>query len=1371
MKRQAVFSSVCGSRKWGVAALAFGLCVSSAFAANTWWVAKEDPNASDANAGTEAAPFRTIQAALDNPSFAAGDTVKVKRGVYDEGASISDATAVSNRVLITKACHLVGVEGAEVTHIVGARSPGSTVSGGRGHYATRCIFVGSAARTADMVIEGFTLRNGVSGDARSSDNKVSDTLENHGGAIYSVGTYPLVIDCVISNCAAYKGAALRGGTAVRCYIADNLSVSSGVALNGAYGYSCIIAYNSGGETLSSSYLCNCTLFCNSSSTVLTGNGGAYNCIFVDNGSPLASTKYTDANTLGSVFTATNGMGVTWVDRWQVVGPAAGDWRVVAGSVAETVGSGIHANRSAFTHIPSSERYKDFYKNPIPETGTVMAGAVQQSAQVVAGGIAFNSSGVTGMAVDGHPVHPKDWVLATAYPTQFVVTATAGTVFRYIRRMPGGWEPVVPRMDESALLMPPPTIGQLSTNDVQYANHELWIDPNTGDDANPGTAEAPFKTLQKGFYEAQASNYAYTVVHAAAGDYTEGGEPIGRYQSSAYALTNRLCIGTGLSMRFKGAGVGQSIIWGARDESKATGIGDAAIGCVAAYSADAIVQGFTLTNGYTRSLADSRGNGNIAYGRPGDRFPVLADCVIAGGRASNAAIGYTRCVRCVFTGVTTEGTLTENGTFLSCLFYDNTLTDVSRSSVCGDYCSFCTYVGAPNVIPFGNYVWVVGSVIDTGDFIRTLTKPRASMAENLRALSGVAGVMSDVTAFVDPANGDFRVKSYSGAVRCTPMIAGDTDWGAFAWRHAVGDVAGRPLQGTPSGGLLAGAVQEVVSAANMVGIKASYGGIGDGESVYVSGERTITEPIAVTRAAGTRPCIGFVVDGVTNLFAETTLPVSVAPSETGSSVVALYTTDWYVDSENGDDAKDGFTSDFAKRTLAAILTVNGLASGDTVHAAPGTYDAGVMTYTLEQPMRSRAIVPAGVTLLGDAGAAATIITGTAATESAAGMYGCGSEAVRCVALHNNASLTGFTLTGGHTDCIGNGTDAGKSNMNNLGGGVTAIGASSGDASTRRVTECVISNNVAYRGGGAQRVSLRRCRVIGNRGLDGTGNGSGTLYCEHYGCVVAGQLANYSVFYPSAFCDSTVYHANNSERALYIIDNTCTLRNSIICGNLHIGGGKTVARYTFIATASSGTPASVLDASTKVVGYDALQLDEDYRPIIGANAAIDGANPVYAYTASTTKSADGTLLDISGVQRIYNGQLDAGALEADWRPAYARLLGGQGLTVLTASPEVVTGAVASVCIPTGTVTMAWANIRAPRPVRQTYGLEVTGTGTLTVTVDGETATYTSADGALKLTRKTTAANTDMVFAYEPGADDTGCAILFGFERYSGTTLCFR
>ena len=145
-------------------------------------------------------------------------------------------------------------------------------------------------------------------------------------------------------------------------------------------------------------------------------------------------------------------------------------------------------------------------------------------------------------------------------------------------------------------------------------------------------------------------------------------------------------------------------------------------------------------------------------------------------------------------------------------------------------------------------------------------------------------------------------------------------------------------------------------------------------------------------------------------------------------------------------------------------------------------------------------------------------------------------------------------------------------------------------------------------------------------------------------------------------------------------------------------------------------------------------------------------------------------MSGGQRIYNGKLDCGALEADWRPKYAAILGG-GVSVLSADPMVVTGGVSSVCIPTGTVSIAWANTRAPKNVLQTYCIEVTGNGTLTVTIDGESTDYTSADGALKFERKTTAANTDMVFAYAPGEADTGCAILSGFDRASGSVFIFR
>ena len=1372
MKLKEMCSRTRGCLRFAVFA-AVGLCGASVFAANTWWVAKEDPNASDANAGTEEAPFRTIQAALDNPDFEAGDTVNVKRGVYDEGERISDTTVISNRLLITKAVHLVGVEGAAVTHIVGAKSPGSTATGGRGDYATRCIFVDEAARTADMVIEGFTIRGGVTGCRKGSNNKELDSTVNHGGNIYSSGNYPLVIDCVISNGAALKGAGLRGGTAIRCYIADNWSASSGVAVNGGRAYASIIAYNSGSQLISSSYLCNCTLFANGSSLVLTGSGGSYNCIFIDNGAP--NTDFTAAKTSGSVFTATNGNGTVRCDRWQIVGPAAGDWRVVAGSAAETSGIGSTAGSSTFNHIPQTERYKDFYKNPIPQTGTIMAGAVQQSAQVVAGGIALSKEDgavVTGMAVDGHPARAGDFVLATSYPTQFTVTATAGTVNRYIRRQPGvAADFLAPRMDESILVMPLPGLGTIVSNDVKYADLEYWVDPVNGDDANPGTEAEPFRTLIHSYDAARAAGKDYPVVHAVAGDYREGAARSGDYvNNSNYALTNRLCITSNHAIRYKGAGAGQSFIWGEPDASATDGLGDAAIGCVFAYSGYAIIQGFSLTNGYSRLITDARGNGNPIFGRDyNGNMPILADCTVSGCSGRDAISYNFRLHRCrVIDNKIVKGVLANGGQFVSCIFSGNDLTDTSRSALTGDSCIGCSYLGPrKNIFPFGNYIKIYGCVIDTGNEIRPGAYPAVSMADNLAYWHDVPTVISAVAGFNDPANGDFRVKTYSGALRCTPLPSADDAWAATFCRFAIGDVDGRPLISPDGEHVLAGAVQETVSTANAVYFRTPNGGVGNGTAAYAAGDLSSSEPIALTRAAATRPCIGFVLDGVTNMFDDVALPVALAPSANGHTVLALYTKDWYVSDEDGDDGDFGYTPRTAKKTLAAALSDANLASGDTVHAAPGTYDKGVMTYSETKQLRSRAIVPAGVTLLGDEGAERTIIVGAAATVDA-DANGLGTNAIRCVTL-TDAAIRGFTLTGGHTACIGgHGTEqeqnAAKSNAENIGGGV---GFATGSTDKHVVTDCIISNNVAWRGGGAYYASLRRCRVIGNKGCDGSGAASGTYRCEHYGCVVAHQRANYNVMYPSGVYDSTLVHTTGSQFAFYVTGQNCPVRNTVVIGSTNNDNtqNKNVAYNSFFTKVSAKTSEDYFGAGSALVDASELLLDADYRPVVGANVAIDGGSTNYYKTAQSGKT------DLLGGQRIYNGRLDAGALEADWRPRYAADMGGAaGLVVTEASPEVVEDA-GRVCISNGTVVVAWANRRAPKNVLQTYCIEVTGNGTLTVTIDGESTDDTSADGALKLERKTTAANTDMVFAYAPGEEDTGCAILSGFERASGSVFIIR
>ena len=132
-----------------------------ASATNTWYVAKEDSNAADTaieGRGSEALPFRTIQAALDNSAFVAGDIVLVKRGDYDEGEYfVTGSYNMTNRVYISKTVHLKAVDGRDVTRIVGKWGKnGASDSSTDG---IRCVYVAAAA--AGTEIEGFTLVNGL----------------------------------------------------------------------------------------------------------------------------------------------------------------------------------------------------------------------------------------------------------------------------------------------------------------------------------------------------------------------------------------------------------------------------------------------------------------------------------------------------------------------------------------------------------------------------------------------------------------------------------------------------------------------------------------------------------------------------------------------------------------------------------------------------------------------------------------------------------------------------------------------------------------------------------------------------------------------------------------------------------------------------------------------------------------------------------------------------------------------------------------------------------------------------------------------------------------------------------------------------------
>ena len=1313
-------------------------------AANTWWV--DDDWYGQGGDGTEARPFGTIQDALDNSGFAAGDTVKVKAGFYDKGGRKSSDSDCKSRVLITKRVTLLAVEGREKTFIVGAPDPDVTGNYGMGDNATRCIYY--KVSSEGTRIEGFTLCNGRTGRADAAKGYAAGVYDAQGSSNF------MVVDCTISNCIATAGGATRCGRLYRCLVTDCYATVRISAVHGTLLHSCIVTHCKAPATTASYGVAvnvqavNCTFFGNSVNFGASNNK-LYNCIIAGDGAQESEGTLTATTT-----TATDGF-------HQLFAPLFGDYRPLPGSRAATLGDASDLEKvKLFDNTLAAGTLTDYNGNTYPSSGTIAAGAIQEIAPVPAGGaLQFDIDKFT---VNGRAVNGRDYVYPETYPTQYVLAATGGTVFSYYRKVGATDELVVPLMDDTVLLMPPPSVSEVSTNTVQYAVAELYVDPVNGDDDNPGSSAQPFRTLQKGFDAARAGDYR--VVHAVAGDYREGGASLKQYQGSTHTATNRLCVGTRMAVRFKGAGAGRSFIYGAPDSSTATGLGPAAIRPLCVYSDKAIVQGFTLADGYSDDMTDNDYNGSAILGRTESAPAHVADCVVTNCHAARVITTSVYWRRSKFIdnvcGETGSGSawINNNVGSDSCIFAGNTFRPGSSGLNRSNY--NCSFSGNPQTdFPFPNDYAAVACAVDGCKELRSRTLYRGSVAANVTTAFNYEGVANDVVAFMDAAHGDFRVKFYSGAARCVPSPSEDATFWADYWRHACGDVEGRPLIIFPNGSILAGAVQEMVGLPGTAYVKAEKGGLGDGTAAYVD-ETEINvagDTLTVSPAAGTRPCVGFTVDGVTNLFADAaSFPMSVPIAASGSLVQALYGTDWYVDAENGNDGNYGYLPSLAKRTLAAALGVSGIASGDTVHAAAGTYAEGVMTNGVNTEMGSRALVPQGVTLKG-AGATNTFIVGAAATV-AADDYGCGTNAVRCVALNRYATVEGFTLTGGRTCCHA----GGKNLSDNLGAGVAGVGNSFATTmADRNVIDCVISNNVAYRGA-ATYVTLRRTHVTGNRGTDTAGQASGTYYCGHYGCIVNNQLDQYNAMYPYCVCESTLRENDGGYWALYNLETMrCEIRNSLIFGRAQIKDTNSVAIATYFSRTPSVTAGTdVIGPGSLVTNAASLQLDGEFRPVLGANVAIDKGD------VSLLSESD-RATDILGGQRMYNGAIDVGAVEADWRARYVADLGvRRGLEIVEVSPEVVETAANAVRLGAGTSLAAqWSN-SGSRMRRYAIVVDVAAESAVTVTVNGVSTTYDTA-GRHEL-RVDLAAHSENTLAFSCSA---GSAELVGATGLDGTAIVFQ
>ena len=1232
-------------------AVVCSFAVQLAFAADCWYVA--DNGGSDGNDGRSAAtPVKTIQAAVDRA--ASGDTVKVAPGVYT-GANVYDATSVAC-VIITNDLTLVATGPKESTHIVGRHAD---TSSGIGEGAVRCVYVkdGTEAR-----IEGFTLRDGAVASTISTGN-----LNFGGGVRFSSisDAAGWLVDCVVSNCVAYRGGAMQNGTAIRCRFSGNRAESYGQVASQSILYNCLIVRNNASNRLFNHprAIVNCTIADNTMDffCYVESEHAICNTIFLENSNHrfynnqavlsncLVSSSIANFDQTASGHCATNDTGACFT------APALGDWRPRSDSGAAGLGDAAHLSLVALPD--ESLRYVDYAGKPIPRSGPITCGAIQEAVTVDSGTLVLDGA----FELDGFGVADSarcNYLHATNYPCMYAMKAVGATISNIVWYSSTTGIPIrVPTLDGRVGVMPPPT-GTMTLAPVRPAK-VVYADAVNGDDgyagSDIGSWDHPYKTLQAAVNatpDDQGSTLRYAVVCAKPGRYCEGGEVVAN-------VRRRVSI-SGSSRRLRVValeGPERTFICGEPADGN-----DVPCACAYMYVVS-VVQGFTLTGGVGTSDVAS-----VLHCALNTENRIIADCIVSN---NVSAFGAQR-----------------GGLSLRCVFSDNR----ESNSGSGDVRGGCAVQGVYRLGPDSNssaYTFAHGSKAIFSTY-------SGAVNDNAVLVNSLAA--SSACRFFDLDAGDYRLLSDSPAFGAG--VAAPENY----WRYANLDIDGKPLallNAWPTSGAHqwpSATVMAVDAVADSVTV--------DGGSSYTNALLPGASVTVAKAADCHRNLLGFdLPDGT---FVEAQSCTYTAPEASGPGQVdvvsAVFSTNWYVNAGSlGDDAHDGFTAATPKKTLAGVMAET--LSGDTVHAAPGEYADGEMFNTEESGaaggnpvIGSRVVIPRGVTLVSDEGADSTHIVGASASAEYDVQLGLGSNAVRCAFVSTGARLKGFTLRDGRTNAMAFSEDGSS--------GAGVLGVSGSDSF---VEDCVISNCIAVYGGAGYAANFKRCRFFHNRAIE---RSSVTRVSAHDSCVAdwnwGARPFDYFVIMTNCTIGAHQIDENGVVGNGYSLmqpgdANQVRVIDCLVLGRIH----SQVKMRRTAALATSGVNSANCEDCI-LTNLAALAVDANYRPIIGENVAID-VLPLASEDESVRSATDAY-----GEQRVFNGARDLGALDADWRPRYAKRLGALGISVTAADPAVVETADA-VRIPAGALELAW---RTPegRLIPHAMELSVVGGGTLAVEKDG-------------------------------------------------------
>ena len=854
--------------------------------------------------------------------------------------------------------------------------------------------------------------------------------------------------------------------------------------------------------------------------------------------------------------------------------------------------------------------------------------------------------------------------------------------------------------------------------------DYYVDANYGNDGWDGTTAAipdaatieaggtiagPRKTLHAMMSDTRV--VAGDTVWAAEGDYNEGGDVNG-----TELTTNRVQVKGGVMLCARGTRDATFI-------SGADGIDGAysngAVRCVfflpPENSSDGygIVKGFTVRNGRTCNTdeyggastgdglmveCDFQNNGCLKSGRAGSmnkgyamrcKFTstdsgyhayngtwVVNSLIVAGGLYSNCMM-----VNCTFLG----SSCPRNSSTYNCLFIGTgtsssiqTTGGTSRSKHYHTYSrsefrtDYCTPDEACRVV----------SEAET-PYDETTFRP---LAGSLAIDAGDPSYYKDATnkwvaAWLAEAD-----KDYYGNARC---VNGAID---------VGCGEKQPVEGSPL------AIVDELDGLVVVGAEKGESQLEIGEDYPITLSRTLTSD---------RLCLGVMVNGVFHSFGGTTSNVSCSVTLQGrqgqdSRIAAVYETDqkdWYV-SPTGNNANKGYHQSCPRRTLDKAMELATANASHIVHAAAGIYDSFADGEEYASAS-SRVVVKEGVGLVADDWPLLeTVIKGASDTTSEdRDQYGNGPKAVRCVTVNQNGYVRGFKLTDGRTS------------LTNYAGTGAAGGACGGGAilyAPAALVDCEISGNGAhYRGSVAAGVEgasgcfgwLIRCYAHDNDAHGGSyqlfdrmsvvdsyvdANGTSPYYCRGSAIIlnstlVGGGTRSWNTLYAYNSYFSSVSHGSGTHKFYLYNCAFTTARNK------------------------SGVDSNANMVPNEVCLFSVVladNLDANYRPKTTVSPLVDAGVKDYYDTKFPTQFAQFKDCDFARGQRIYNGQIDIGCGECDFRGDFAALLGPRAV-IPEMGPNVTTNAVPNIVVPEGeSITVLMAPRASSRETR--YELAYTPEG---------------------------------------------------------------